>query len=73
MLLRYKYTQGWLVLSKLREDHDRLQEFSMPQLEFAARHSRYRGGFRFYATMREGETLIALSDHLRQSRREQAF
>ena len=42
----------------------------MPQLEFAARHSRYRGDFRFYVTMSEGETLIALSDHLRQSRKE---
>ena len=45
----------------------------MPQLEFAARHSRYRGDFRFYVTMREGETLIALSDHLRQSRKERSF
>ena len=73
VLLRRKYTHGWVVLSQLREEHDRLQEFSMPQLEFAARHSRYRGDFRFYVTMREGETLIALSEHLRQSRKERAF
>ena len=73
VLLRWKYSPGWLVLSTLRENHHRLQEFTMPQLEFAARHSRYRGGFRFYVAMREGETLIALSDHLRRPRREQAF
>ena len=67
-LLRWNYTMGWTDLATLRQNHRRLQRFFYCELEFAATHSRHRGGFRCHVRWHQGRFEVALSDHLRTNR-----
>ena len=72
LILRHRYTGGYVSLSELHRQHEELKFWEYHQLRTIAMHSIHRNSKRFDWLLRaDGEFAIKVPEHLRVSRKTQ--